>query len=130
MKLTQKIIFSVITVAMFAFIGSHAFTPDVKAAGDAEKGKELYTNMGCIGCHSIDGSALVGPSFKGLAGKKQTVVTDGKEREITVDDAYLVTSMKDPDKDVVKGFTKGQMPPLPLSDDDIAGLIAYIKTLK
>ncbi len=25
----------------------------------------------CLSCHSLDGSAMVGPSFKGLYGKKQ-----------------------------------------------------------
>src|SRR6478672_11061594 len=40
------------------------------AAGDAVKGKALYTSLGCVGCHSIDGSSGTGPTFKGLAGSQ------------------------------------------------------------
>ena len=32
------------------------------------KGEKLITNSGCIGCHSLDGSDGVGPTWKGLFG--------------------------------------------------------------
>ena len=35
----------------------------------AEKGRALYTQKACIGCHSLDGSRVVGPSYKGLYGR-------------------------------------------------------------
>src|SRR5205085_991994 len=50
-----------------------------RAAGAAEitpitveEGKRLSELMGCIACHSIDGSSLgkVGPTWKGLAGSR------------------------------------------------------------
>jgi hypothetical protein len=33
-------------------------------------GEQLYTEQGCSGCHTTDGSALVGPSWQGLFGKE------------------------------------------------------------
>src|SRR6056297_518874 len=48
-------------------------------------GKRIMQNIGCFACHSLDGSRLVGPSFKGIWGAEHTVVTDGEERQVTVD---------------------------------------------
>ncbi|HET6349641.1 MAG TPA: cytochrome c oxidase subunit II [Candidatus Krumholzibacteria bacterium] len=94
-------------------------------------GEQLAKSKGCVACHSSDGSKLVGPSYKGLYGTKQTVVTGGTEREITVDDAYIKKSMLEPAADVVKGF----QPLMPsqqglVTDGEIKALTAYIKSLK
>jgi cytochrome c oxidase subunit II len=94
-------------------------------------GAQVAKSKGCTACHSTDGSKLVGPSYKGLYGSKQEVVTAGAEREITVDDAYIKKSMLEPTADVVKGF----QPLMPsqqglVSDGEIKALIAYIKSLK
>lgn len=102
----------------------------VEIAGAA--GMEVYRSIGCAACHSVDGSKLTGPSFKGVFGHEVTVVTGGKERTLTVDEAYIRKSVLEPNADVVKGFNanlmqtyKGQ-----LSDQEINDLIDYIKTLK
>ena len=64
-------------------------------------------------------------------GKKHIVITDGKEIEIEVNDAYLISSILDPGKDIVKGFNKGMMQPYrdKLSDAQITLIIDYLKTL-
>ena len=72
-------------------------------------GLTIMKKNACTGCHSLDGSKIVGASFKGLYGKQEKVITDGKECSVTVDDAYIATSIYDPDKDVVVGFQKGIM---------------------
>lgn len=100
-----------------------------KEQSPTDKGKKLLTVKGCVACHSSDGSKIVGPSFKGIYGKTETVVTDGSERTITVDDEYIKKSILHPNDDVVKGFSP-LMPPQPLSDDEIASIIEYLKTLK
>ena len=46
-------------------------------------GAQLYTNKGCVACHSIDGSPRVGPTFKGLIGKTETVLRNGKEETLS-----------------------------------------------
>ncbi len=98
----------------------------------AATGKRIMQNIGCFACHSVDGSRLVGPSFKGIWGETQTVVTDGTTRQITVDEEYIHRSIYEPNADVVQGFTKGLMVSYQgqLSDDDVSNIIEYLKTLK
>ncbi len=98
----------------------------------AATGKRIMQNIGCFACHTLDGSKLVGPSFKGIWGEEQTVVTDGQERQVKVDEDYINRSIYEPNADVVKGFNKGLMLSYKgqLSDDDVANIIAYLKTVK
>jgi cytochrome c oxidase subunit 2 len=106
----------------------------VAATTDSPKanGQRIMKNIGCFACHTVDGTKLVGPSFKGIYGHKVTVVTGGNEREITADDEYIKRSIYDPNADVVKDFNKGLMQPYKgqLSDADVAQIIEYIKTLQ
>lgn len=97
---------------------------------DAE-GLTLLKNTGCVACHSLDGARLVGPTFLGVYGKKHAVITDGSEVSMEATDAYLITSIVDPGKDVVKGFNKGLMQSYrdKLTDAQIALIIDYLKTL-
>lgn len=103
--------------------------------GKAEKepgsrGPMLYRTKGCVACHSTDGTRLVGPSFKGIYGKTITVVTDGKERQVEVDEEYLRRSVRQPDADKVQGFESVPMPPQNVTDEELEELIAWIKQLK
>ena len=93
------------------------------------KGKKLVSENGCIACHSTDGSRLIGPSFKGMYGKKAIVISDGKEVEITANEDYLKESILYPDKKIVKGF-EALMPPAELKDEELKAIIEYIKSLK
>jgi len=97
-----------------------------------ENGKRIMKNIGCFACHSVDGTKLVGPSFKGIYGHAVTVVTSGNEREVTVDDEYIKKSIYDPNADVVKGFNKGLMLSYTgqLSEEDVKQITEYLKTLK
>jgi len=84
----------------------------------------------CPACHSVDGSAMIGPTLKGLYGKKQTVVdAKGKETVVTVDDAYLARAIQDPAQDTVKGYPPS-MPKNPLTEPELKQVIEYIKSLK
>ena len=98
----------------------------------ATTGKRIMQNIGCFACHTINGSKLVGPSFKGIWGEEQTVETNGQERQVKVDEDYVKRSIYDPNADVVKGFNKGLMLSYKgqLSDDDVANIIEYLKTVK
>lgn len=94
-------------------------------------GRKLAQEKGCLGCHSLDGSSGVGPSFKGIMGRSTTVVTKGTERTITVDEAYLRQSILEPQADVVKGFP----PIMPAMGDDlkkeeVEALVEFIETVK
>ena len=93
----------------------------------AEWGELLYKRRGCTGCHSIDGSKLVGPSFKDLYGSEHGL-TSGEN--VKVDENYVRESILYPAAKIVAGYNnvmpsyKGQ-----LSDDDIASIIEYQKTI-
>jgi len=91
-------------------------------------GKALLMSKGCFACHSSDGSTLIGPSFKGIYGKTETVVSNGVEREITIDDEYIRQSIMEPSKDIVKGY-QPLMPPLPLTAEEIDAIIVHLKEL-
>ena len=95
------------------------------------RGEKLVEEKGCTLCHSLDGSKLVGPTFKGIFGRKVVVMTAGKEREITTDEAYLRRSIYEPNADVVKGYP-AIMPSQKglLGDDDAKAIIDYLKDLK
>ena len=106
-----------------------------KKAGEAEtsahEGAELLQVKGCIACHTTDGTPKIGPTFKGVFGKKETVIHDGQEREIIVDEAFIKQTLLHPEIDRVKGF-----PPImpsqqgQLTDAQIKAIIEYIKSLK
>ena len=95
-------------------------------------GKRIMQNIGCFACHTLDGSKLVGPSFKGVWGRTETVVSGREEREIVVDEEYVINSIYNPNADLVDGYQKGLMLSYEgqLSEDDIANIIEYLKTVK
>lgn len=109
-------------------VGPVAVTPALVA-----RGKDLYTADGCSACHSLTGSAGVGPSFKGAGGSTVTL-TSGQT--VAADDAYLERSIADPDAQIVKGYRAGVMPAAISSYDltakpaDIRALVAFIKSQK
>lgn len=94
-------------------------------------GSALLNVKGCHACHTTDGTPKIGPTFKNVFGKKETVVRDGKEREIVVDEAFIKQSVLQPEIDRVKGFP----PIMPsqkgvLTDVEVDEIIEYLKTLK
>jgi cytochrome c oxidase subunit 2 len=96
----------------------------------ANQALNLINEKLCLTCHSTDGSASVGPSLKGLYGKKQTVLDpNGVEREVTADDAYLVRAIKNPGAEEVKGYP-AVMPETSMSDAEVQQIVDFIKILK
>ena len=95
-------------------------------------GKEILNNNGCLGCHSIDGSKIVGPSLKGIYNRKVKINVDGKIKEIESNDAYLKDALLKPNAHIVEGYYPGIMPSFKnvLKDDEINALIEYLKTIK
>ena len=93
-------------------------------------GRKLAGEKGCLGCHSLDGSPGAGPSFKGIVGRSEVVITKGIERSITVDDAYLRLSIVDPQADVVKGFQLIMPTFAELKKEEIEALVVFMKSVK
>ena len=101
---------------------------DISAEGldSSEAGRALADDKGCLACHSVDGSAGVGPTFKGLWG--QTVqLTDGRTR--VVDAEFVKAMIQHPAANAVKGFDP-VMPELPMTDAEIDQFTEYLRGLK
>jgi cytochrome c oxidase subunit 2 len=93
------------------------------------RGEQLYQTQGCIGCHSLDGTIVVGPSWLKLF-SRQEELDDGTS--VIADEDYIRHSILYPGDQIVKGF-QNLMPANYeeiLSEDDIEDLIAFIKTIK
>ncbi len=100
------------------------------ANNPVERGKKWSAKYGCVGCHTIDGTKGVGPSWGGLYGKTENI-SDGTTT--TVDDAYLHESIVNPNAKVAQGFSPNIMPQTfgqTMTEAEIADIIEYIKTLK
>jgi len=95
-------------------------------------GLTILKRNACISCHSQDGTRLVGPSFKGLLGKREIVLINGTETEIVVDRDYIIQSIKDPNAAIVQGYQQGLMISYQetISEEDIDHIIDYLGTLK
>ena len=100
-----------------------------EAGGLAAEGKKLVQEKGCLGCHSTDGSRQVGPTFKGLFGRVETVVTDAKERQVTIDEEFIEHYIKHPNVDIIKGYPP-VMPLVPMTKDELKAIVEYLKTVK
>lgn len=94
-------------------------------------GVSVLRKYGCNACHTIDGSKLVGPSYKGILGSMRTVITDGKEREVFGDEEYIRRSIYEPNADVVKGYDQGLMLSYKdqITEEELQHLIEYFKSL-
>ncbi len=95
---------------------------------EAEAGLKLAQQMGCLACHTTDGTPSVGPTWAGLYGKQETL-TDGST--LAVDREYIEESILNPLARVVQGF----QPVMPsfagrLSEEDIYAITEYILALK
>jgi cytochrome c oxidase subunit 2 len=94
----------------------------------AERGGQLFVKMACNTCHSTDGTAMTGPSLKGLFGKQVTLASGGS---VAADENYLRESITNPAAKVVQGY----QPVMPvfkglLDQQQIDALVAYLKSLE
>jgi cytochrome c oxidase subunit 2 len=92
----------------------------------AEVGRLLVTRR-CGGCHTVDGKANIGPTFKGLFGQ-MVKFKDG--RSAVADENYIRESILYPNQKIVAGFEpvmptfRGQ-----LKDEEILAIIEFVKEL-
>lgn len=96
----------------------------------AQAGEKIYKIQGCAACHTLDGSKLTGPSFKGLFGREEQLV-DGST--VAADENYIRESILNPQAKIVSGYgPPSTMPTFQgrLKEDDIAALIAFLRTVK
>lgn len=88
------------------------------------EGNRLYRSLGCVGCHSVDGSPNVGPTFQSLFGNAVTLANGGSR---LADEDFLRESIILPNATLVQGYPP-VMPPYPqLADSELDALVAFIK---
>lgn len=112
-----------------AFIAAN---PEIKNLLPLDKmGEILWKKKGCNACHSVDGTANIGPTWKGLWGKTEEF-TDGTSVTIkgAEGDNYIRESIVNPLARIVKGYP-GSMPTYQgrITDREITALIWYIRSL-
>ena len=77
----------------------------------------------------ISAASKVGPTLKGLYGKREEVLVGGASRTVRVDEARLRLAIREPLRELVKGYPP-VMPSIPLTDRELTEVVTYIKTLK
>ena len=107
---------------------TQAETGEVSAA----LGQQLYQTMGCMACHSIDGTTAgrSGPTLRGVYGSLREF-QKGKPRQ--ANDQYIAESILNPPKNILKEFATSDigMPSYEgiLNESQIKSLTAFIRSL-
>jgi cytochrome c oxidase subunit 2 len=93
-----------------------------------QMGERLAVSAGCLKCHSVDGSAHIGPTFLDLY-RRPTTFEDGTTA--IADEEYITRSMMFPKEKQVKGFQL-VMPSFQgrLEGPESAAIVEWIKTLR
>ncbi len=97
------------------------------SSSPVEAGHALFQRYGCATCHQASPGAL-GPSLVGLYGKSVTLQNG---ETVRADEAYLRTSILNPQAQVVRGF-EPVMPTFQgqINEEGLLQLIQYIRSLK
>jgi len=91
----------------------------------AEHGKEVFSRSACIGCHTIQGVSpgVIGPNLTHV-GSRATIASG----VFPNDSAHLASWIADAPS-LKPGAIMTRMKP-PLTDADVAALVAYLQSLK
>ncbi len=104
--------------------------PDPKDLVSAERGREIFQKMACVGCHSegLKTKGMYGPPFQNLY-KTTRYFEDGTTA--IADEKYIRESILTPGAKIIKGYNE-EMPSFLgiLSDFDIESVILFIKALE
>ena len=113
---------------------NQTFGPQPKPqAASLDEGKTLYATLGCVACHSLDGTTAQkpGPTFKGIFGTSRKLHDDKTQ---LADEAYLRESILQPNSKIVKGYEHAEvkMPPYEgiLNKRQVDSLIQFLKQTK
>lgn len=93
----------------------------------AQLGQKVY-EKNCTACHTTDGSAKIGPTWKGSFG---TMVPLADGSKVKMDENYIRESILNPNAKIHAGFPAGTMASFEgqLKEKEIEGVIAFIKSL-
>ena len=89
-------------------------------------GARLIEINGCIGCHSLDGSRSIGPTFKGISTRDITFIRDGQEFTQKADADYMMRALVDPSVEIVKGYPDIMPPTDYLSPEELDAIVDHL----
>jgi cytochrome c oxidase subunit 2 len=93
-----------------------------------KEGQRVAADQGCLKCHTLDGTAHIGPTWKGMYGRLEQLQSG---KSVVVDEEYITRSMMDPMADIVAGY----QPVMPtyrgrISPAETAAILELIKHLR
>jgi cytochrome c oxidase subunit II len=92
-------------------------------------GLRLLEERACLACHSLDGSPRVGPTFKGLFGRTETIRARDGARTVVLDEAQVRRAIRKPGDERVAGYPPS-MPPAVLDDAELDQVVAFLRGLR
>jgi mono/diheme cytochrome c family protein len=94
------------------------------AAGNPSAGKAVYNANGCGGCHTFKAAGSKGKVGPALAKSSLSARAKSAKQPLVV---YVRTSVVNPNKVVVKGYSKGVMPAYAkLTKKQLDDLVAFV----
>jgi cytochrome c oxidase subunit 2 len=131
------VVIATVTTAGLTLAGRGAKPPatqltaarDTVASSSPEaRGARLFEAKGCVACHSVDGSARVGPSLLHAFGT--TVLLDSGT-QVAMDEAYIRESVLFPRAKSRPGYPAA-MPSFDgvIAAHDLDAIVAYIRSLQ
>lgn len=118
-----------VSMLLFGSMGIYHLNNDARdremSSALAAQGQTLSTDLGCVACHTVDGSPGVGPSWMNMWGRTATLASGDT---VVVDAAYFTESVKVPPRKLVAGYPNVMLPYF-LEDEEINALMEYAKQL-
>jgi len=102
---------------------------EVVSASAQELATQKYESL-CISCHVERGSVWAAPDLKGIMGRKQQVVRNGKVETVTVDRDYIVNAIINPESEKVVKYQNAFMAQLGIKKEEAEALADYIIQMK
>jgi mono/diheme cytochrome c family protein len=106
-------------------VGEPPAQPQPQAQGDPAKGKQVFIDSGCGGCHVFTGA---GPEAKGTTGPNLDNLPDYAEKAGKPLEEFTRESIVSPDAYVEEGFPSGVMPAWSGDEQALADLVTFLTT--
>ena len=128
----MRLLLTLVVLLILSITGCSAPQPGASdlPAGDASRGATLFAQPingapNCSSCHTVDGSPLTGPSFKGFSSTAGTRISGVSAHD------YAAQSIMTPPSYIVNGFSNLMYNQYAqrLTLQQIADLVAYLLTL-
>lgn len=125
------VLVSVILAGCMLGVEERVELPDSLLIPPDATGEQLYNmpvlgiQVGCVTCHSLDGTTVLGPSLQGIGSTAQDRIPSMSA------EAYILQSILEPDAYVLEGSSAGIMPPHyaeALTEAQIDALVTFLMT--